>query len=99
MMISMTKFPHGTSKRVQSGHMANVSEIIPDSLQPEVDAALAWFNSTQADAFEVTGIIDADLMLATGIAVGALWRRYMSAAKPPGFPVTALSLRVAGLWE
>jgi hypothetical protein len=46
--------------------MATVSEIIPESLRPEVDAALAWFNRTQADPFEVTGIIDADLTLAAG---------------------------------
>lgn len=44
--------------------MATVSESIPEALQPEVDAALAWFNSTQADPFEVTGILDADLSLA-----------------------------------
>jgi hypothetical protein len=43
--------------------MATVSEIIPEALQPEVDAALAWFNSTQADEFEVTGILDADLTI------------------------------------
>ena len=44
--------------------MAKVSEIIPESLQSEVDAALAWFNGTQEDEFEVTGIVDADLTLA-----------------------------------
>ena len=44
--------------------MATVSEIIPESLQPEVDAALAWFNGTQAEVFEVTGILDSDLTLA-----------------------------------
>ena len=43
--------------------MAVVSEIIPDALQPEVDAALAWFNGSHPDEFEVTGIIDADLTL------------------------------------
>ena len=43
--------------------MATVSETIPESLQPEVDAALSWFNSEQADAFEVTGIVDAELSL------------------------------------
>lgn len=43
--------------------MATVSETIPDALRPEVDAALAWFNRDQTDAFEVTGIIDADLAL------------------------------------
>ena len=45
--------------------MATVSETIPDVLQPEVDAALAWFNRSQADEFEVTGIIDAELAVAT----------------------------------
>ena len=45
--------------------MATVSETIPKALQPEVDAALAWFNSTQADEFDVTGIVDADLTLAS----------------------------------
>ena len=45
--------------------MATVSETIPESLQPEVDAAIAWFNAAQADAFEVTGIVDADLALAS----------------------------------
>lgn len=39
--------------------MATVSESIPESLQPEVDAALAWFNDTQEHNFEVTGIVDA----------------------------------------
>ena len=43
--------------------MATVSETIPESLQPEVDAALSWFNSEQTDAFEVTGIVDAALSL------------------------------------
>ncbi|MBC8187375.1 MAG: hypothetical protein H8E78_04095 [Proteobacteria bacterium] len=43
--------------------MAAVSEIIPEALQPDVDAALDWFNGTQSDAFEVTGIIDADLVV------------------------------------
>ena len=44
--------------------MATVSEIIPESLQPDVEAALAWFNRAHADSFEVTGIIDSDLTLA-----------------------------------
>jgi hypothetical protein len=44
--------------------MATVSETIPESLQPEVDATLAWFNGTQAAEFQVTGIIDAELTLA-----------------------------------
>ena len=43
--------------------MANVSETIPEALQPEVDAALAWFNHSpeaEGHAFEVTGILDAE---------------------------------------
>ncbi len=44
--------------------MATVSETIPDSLQAEVNAALAWFNSTEADEFEATGIIDPELSIA-----------------------------------
>ncbi len=44
--------------------MATVSEIIPESLQPEVEAALAWFNHAHANSFEVTGIIDPELTLA-----------------------------------
>ena len=43
--------------------MATVSETIPDLLQPEVDAALTWWNKTQTDEFEVTGIVDADISL------------------------------------
>ena len=43
--------------------MAAVSETIPEALQPDVDAALDWFNGTQSDVFEVTGIIDADLAI------------------------------------
>ncbi len=44
--------------------MTTVRETIPEALQPEVDAALAWFNSERAAAFEVTGIIDPDESLA-----------------------------------
>ena len=44
--------------------MPQVSETIPDGLRPEVDAAIAWFNVAQTDAFEVTGIVDADRSLA-----------------------------------
>ena len=43
--------------------MPQVSETIPEALQPRVDAALAWFNASAdaaGDAFEVTGILDAD---------------------------------------
>ena len=43
--------------------MAVVSEIIPEELQAEVDAALAWFNAQQTDRFDVTGIVDAQLSL------------------------------------
>ena len=43
--------------------MPQVSETIPETLKPRVDAALAWFNAS-ADAAEdeckVTGILDAD---------------------------------------
>ena len=44
--------------------MATVSEIIPEALRPEVDAALAWFNATQTDEFEATAILDPDVTLA-----------------------------------
>ena len=43
--------------------MPTVSETIPDTLQPRVDAALAWFNASgeaAGDQFKVTGILDAD---------------------------------------
>ena len=43
--------------------MPQVSETIPEALQPRVDAALAWFNASDdaADAeFKVTGILDPD---------------------------------------
>jgi hypothetical protein len=43
--------------------MPQVSETIPEALQPRVDAALAWFNASEDAAgaeFEVTGILDAD---------------------------------------
>ncbi len=38
--------------------MTTVEETIPDALQPEVEAALAWFNQSEGVAFEVTGILD-----------------------------------------
>lgn len=47
--------------------MATVSETIPEPLRPEVDAALAWFNAKQDDAFEVTGILDPDETLAASM--------------------------------
>ena len=43
--------------------MPQVSETIPSTLQPCVDAALAWFNMSAEAAdeeFTVTGILDAD---------------------------------------
>ncbi len=43
--------------------MPQVSETIPSTLQPRVDAALAWFNASVEAAdeeFKVTGILDAD---------------------------------------
>ena len=40
--------------------MAVVSETIPSPLEAEVDAALAWYNASQPEHFEVTGIVDAD---------------------------------------
>ena len=43
--------------------MANVSDTIPESLQAEAEAALSWYNATQTEQFEVTGIVDADLSL------------------------------------
>ena len=44
--------------------MTTVRETIPDGLQPEVDAALAWFNRQEEVEFEVTGILDPDDALA-----------------------------------
>ncbi len=38
--------------------MTTVEETIPEALQPEVEAALAWFNQSEGVAFEVTGILD-----------------------------------------
>ena len=45
--------------------MSTVSETIPVPLQPDVDAALEWFNRDQAIPFEVTGILDPDAALAS----------------------------------
>ena len=45
--------------------MSTVSETIPAALQPDVDAALEWFNRDQAIPFEVTGILDPDAALAS----------------------------------
>ncbi|MFK7898869.1 MAG: hypothetical protein AB8G23_23770 [Myxococcota bacterium] len=44
--------------------MSTVSESIPPALQPDVEAALDWFNRDQAIPFEVTGILDPDEALA-----------------------------------
>jgi hypothetical protein len=44
--------------------MPTVSETIPETLQPRVDAALEWFNATEDEQFKVTGILDADDALA-----------------------------------
>lgn len=44
--------------------MAKVSESIPTDLQPEVDAAINWFNAQSEDEFVVTGIVDAEDSLA-----------------------------------
>ena len=46
--------------------MPQVSETIPDRLQPRVDAALNWFNASNEagdEIFKVTGILDADKAL------------------------------------
>ena len=44
--------------------MPTVSETIPETLRPRVDAALDWFNESERGEFEVTGILDADAALA-----------------------------------
>ena len=43
--------------------MTTVRETVPEALQPEVDAALAWFNRREDAAFEVTGILDPEAAL------------------------------------
>jgi len=43
--------------------MPTVSETIPAALQPDVDAALEWFNRDQPIPFEITGILDPDAAL------------------------------------
>ena len=43
--------------------MPQVSDTIPTTLEPRVEAVLAWFNASDEAAnveFEVTGILDAD---------------------------------------
>ena len=42
-----------------------VQEKIPESLRPEVEAALEWFNRQQESLFEVTGILDPEATLAS----------------------------------
>ena len=46
--------------------MPHVSETIPEALQPQVEAALAWFNASAEaaeESFKVTGILDAEQTL------------------------------------
>ena len=45
--------------------MATVSDTIPTELQPEVDAAISWFNAQSSNEFKVTAIVDADASLAS----------------------------------
>jgi len=50
--------------------VTTVRETIPEPLQPEVDAAIAWFNRSRDDReggahFEVTGIVDPEDALAS----------------------------------
>ena len=45
--------------------MAKVSDSIPETLQPEVDAAINWFNAQSSDDFTVTGIVNAEESLAS----------------------------------
>lgn len=40
--------------------MTIVHEAIPEALQPQVDAAVAWFNERESETFSVTGILDPD---------------------------------------
>ena len=43
--------------------MPKVTDTIPETLQPRVDAALAWFNASNeaaGDEFKVTGMLDVD---------------------------------------
>lgn len=47
--------------------MTTVRDTIPDGLQSEANAALAWFNRQEEDEFEITGIVDpADALAASG---------------------------------
>ena len=38
--------------------MATVLDTIPQHLQRDVDAAVAWFNAREGGGFQVTGIVD-----------------------------------------
>ena len=38
--------------------MTTVLDTIPEHLQPEIEAALSWFNTREGSDFEVTGIVD-----------------------------------------
>jgi hypothetical protein len=40
--------------------MTTVRSTIPEVLRPEVDAAIDWYNASQTETFQVTGIVDAD---------------------------------------
>lgn len=44
--------------------MTTVQETIPEALQPQVDAAVAWFNEREPEGFSVTGILDPEASLA-----------------------------------
>ena len=46
--------------------MTRVLDTIPDHLQHDVDAVLAWFNAREGGAFEVTGIVDPPPAAASG---------------------------------
>ncbi len=47
--------------------MPIVQETIPESIRPEVEAAVAWFNRGEDVAFEATGILEPEATLeATG---------------------------------
>jgi hypothetical protein len=43
-----------------------VVEEIPEALQPEVDAALAWLDAELGRRFEVSGIVDPETALRSG---------------------------------
>jgi hypothetical protein len=37
---------------------SSIEESIPPALRPQAEAALAWINETQGEAFELTGLVD-----------------------------------------